>query len=474
MEERLKVLVVDDDPDELLIATDILPDFKLETASSSLEAIRMMMRQNFDAALVDIQLGHELGTDLARRFRTIDPKMAVILHTGYPEESFCDIRDQFDGYIVKSPDGEHLSRVVRNAIALKRLPPEERKRREAVFRLLEPARKETIQDFHMEATFSGELGQSERLLGRWKSDRHPVGWVVYRLKEHGDNRFTVGVASTVGCGRGCRFCMHALKRQIRVLTSDEIIDQVLYSFDSTHAQGVFTNPHLTEAYVNFTCEGEPLANLGNVSRAILRLARLADVEHGIEFNYILTSIGLEEELKTFLDRHMGLPNIKHYWSVTSFRQKVRHELMPGTRHHDFNAVLGLYEKIASKTGENVTASLVFIPGINDSDEEIEAIVRTIGGRPFVVKIQAFMGAPGFEPFPTASQRQLDAFKRKLTREGIACRIRHTIGGAKYGSCGTTVPDLYGGRPKKWLQRQEVYRDGQHTIRAVAKDTSCCF
>lgn len=196
--------------------------------------------------------------------------------------------------------------------------------------------------------------------------------------------------------------------------------------------------------MNCTCAGEPLANLDNVISAMWQLIEL--LEGRIKF--ILTSIGLEDKLRIFLDRYVNLPGLRHYWSGNSFRPEIRHIIMPITRKHNFFAIRDLYEEIANVTGEKVTFSITHMSEFHDLKKEVKAARELILNRPFIVKLQPFSGAPGFRPFKTVTNEKLELFQKMLEDAGMSCRTRHVIGGDCYGGCGTTMAGRYSKKRKR--------------------------
>jgi len=435
--DMLKVLIVDDDEDELVILEDALLGFQTLTADSSGTALALVQRNKFDVALVDVVLsGANSGFELAQKLKAVDPEMAIIIHTGIPE-TYIETTTGFDGYLLKGSDEHHLRSVLINAIHLKRLSVEERLRRDELYLLLEPDCKQNITDSHFQLTYNGPQGISERWLGRWR-DGFPSAWVIYRLGHQSPNRFTIGLASTVGCGLGCRFCMSAQRPFERILKSQEMLGQFLLASNSGLAQVMFQRPEEAEVIVSHVCEGDPLRNIHNVMAAIRKLSEVRSPR----IRSKLTSIGFEDQLRVYINRYIDMP-VRHYWSVHSFRPEVRQWLMPATKQHNFYAVMDLYSQIANITGEAVTDNFSIMPGYNDGDEEVEAIVRKIGERPeHQIQILPFTGAPGFHPFITPSDDQLEDFQYRLVKKGFdpsRIEIHRIIGGGDYGGCGTTVP-----------------------------------
>jgi CheY-like chemotaxis protein len=86
-----RILVVDDVPDWRAMLTGLLSEeeYYVKTAGSSSEALRLLARERFHVAVLDVRLdetdeGNTEGLDLMHRVRAIDPTMAIIILTGYP------------------------------------------------------------------------------------------------------------------------------------------------------------------------------------------------------------------------------------------------------------------------------------------------------------------------------------------------------------------------------------------------------
>jgi DNA-binding NarL/FixJ family response regulator len=89
----LRCLIVDDNPDYLDAARDLLRQESLDVvgvASSAAEALRLVAELRPDVALVDIYLGADNGFDLARRLADGDARPAVIMISTYAENDLAD------------------------------------------------------------------------------------------------------------------------------------------------------------------------------------------------------------------------------------------------------------------------------------------------------------------------------------------------------------------------------------------------
>jgi DNA-binding response OmpR family regulator len=81
----MKVLVADDDPDQLSVRSMLLAERGFDTvqAADCESAIRMAMEQRPECAVVDLRFPtEELGLRTVRELKTMDPGMHVLLLTG--------------------------------------------------------------------------------------------------------------------------------------------------------------------------------------------------------------------------------------------------------------------------------------------------------------------------------------------------------------------------------------------------------
>lgn len=448
MKKVYKVLIVDDQEVTLKMLKLILEgeegmtdQFQVVTALDSKQALEALGNTVINAALIDMNLVGERGQDVAAVVSSVDPNAVILLMTANPNNFNQPIPESYV-HLVKTSSGKHMAAVIRQAIHERNMPRALRLRRAEIrSSLLAGTIRESIGSLHRQPGGADSHGDWEKLNGIISDDKTSakVAWTVYRLNEHNPESFTIGVASSIGCIGKCKFCRHGSQKLIRGLTPDEIVCQVLYGLDSYLARGIFDVPKIISPSVNFTSEGEPFANLDNVMEAIRLLSEVEEMG----FEFIITSIGLLSKLKIFLERYVDVfPKVRHYWSLNSVDHSKRAEIMPHTACCDLEATRDIYQEIAVRTGSPVTASIILIPGLNDSDADVEGLARLLGNRPFDIKLQSFHGSPDFHPFPEASKEQLEAFQEKLIRAGMTCRIRYVVGGESLAGCGSTVGGEY--------------------------------
>ena len=111
------VLVVDDEEEIRNILSKILTEegYVVETAKNGKQAIKTVKSTPFDLALIDIVLPDLEGTELLKKLKEIQPKMAAIILTGNPsvENAIKSVNNKADGYILKPFDVPRLLETIK-------------------------------------------------------------------------------------------------------------------------------------------------------------------------------------------------------------------------------------------------------------------------------------------------------------------------------------------------------------------------
>jgi DNA-binding response OmpR family regulator len=121
---QVQSIIVIDDQEEIRTSIEaILSDegFLVETAKNGKEAINASKNTQFDLAIVDIKLPDIDGTELLRRLRDNQPKMATLIVTGQPslENAIKSVNNRADGYLLKPFEPRTLIETIRKILAEK-------------------------------------------------------------------------------------------------------------------------------------------------------------------------------------------------------------------------------------------------------------------------------------------------------------------------------------------------------------------
>ena len=120
----IRVLLVDDEKGFVEVLGKRLAKRRLQVshAFSGTQAIRMLRRQDFDLAVLDLKLEDMDGLEILKIFKKMDPELAVIMLTGHGSEQAAreGIRLGVDDYLTKPCDFEELLAKIQDVVARKR------------------------------------------------------------------------------------------------------------------------------------------------------------------------------------------------------------------------------------------------------------------------------------------------------------------------------------------------------------------
>jgi DNA-binding NtrC family response regulator len=120
LDERLKILVIDDDQSIRTTTAAILENegYIVDTAENGKEAIEKSNADLYRVALIDFRLPDMEGTELLTALRETTPKMVKIMVTGYPslQNAIECVNKHADAFFVKPVDYENLLNTIRDLI----------------------------------------------------------------------------------------------------------------------------------------------------------------------------------------------------------------------------------------------------------------------------------------------------------------------------------------------------------------------
>ncbi len=186
-----------------------------------------------------------------------------------------------------------------------------------------------------------------------------------------EERWMIGVSCQSGCPVGCKFCATGKLTKYRNLTSEEIINQVLFAVN----KNLKDMPHYflpfksKEFKINYTRMGEPFLNIKNVIKAINFFKKNIPNSH----NYIST-IGLKGSDFSWIEG-----NITLQISLHSLDEKRRQELIP------VNNLMSLEElgQIRTKSYLKTTLNLTLV---DEEDFDIEKLKKYFDPEYFFIKL----------------------------------------------------------------------------------------
>ena len=233
-----------------------------------------------------------------------------------------------------------------------------------------------------------------------------------------DERRTICVSCQAGCKMGCRFCMTGRQGWHGNLDAADILNQFISIAESAD---------LTNAV--FMGMGEPMDNYDAVARAIEILT--ADWGFGWSPKRITVStIGVIPALKRFLDEqkcHVAV-------SLHNPLPDERLSIMPVQKAYPIKDVIDLLKRYDFSGQRRVSFEYTMFSGFNEDKVHADALIRLLKGLECRVNLIRFHQIPDF-PYTCPTQAVMEAFRDRLSNNGITCTIRASRGEDILAACG---------------------------------------
>jgi DNA-binding response OmpR family regulator len=114
--DKHRVIIVDDNRYVLQILTKILrkADYCVTAVETGREMLKLLKKQTYDEAIIDVRLQDMNGLDLLNKSQKIAPNMKKIILTGYPsdEDRIRALEQGADHYLSKPIRSEKLIEII--------------------------------------------------------------------------------------------------------------------------------------------------------------------------------------------------------------------------------------------------------------------------------------------------------------------------------------------------------------------------
>ena len=239
------------------------------------------------------------------------------------------------------------------------------------------------------------------------------------------SRTTACVSSQVGCSLDCTFCATARLKRMRNLNPDEIYDQVV-AIDKESK--LYFNRKLSN--IVFMGMGEPLMNYNNVIKAIDKITSPEGL--GMSPKRItLSTSGVPKMIKKMADDAVKF-NLAV--SLHSAIDEVRTSIMPFNATFPLSDLKESLEYWYSKTKRQITYEYIVWKGINDSQKDIDALVKFCKAIPCKVNIIEYNSIDDSD-FEQASKEAINKYIYHLEKNRIVVNLRHSRGKDIDAACG---------------------------------------
>lgn len=227
----------------------------------------------------------------------------------------------------------------------------------------------------------------------------------------------VCVSTQVGCAVGCTFCMTGRDGLLRQLSSGEIVAQVVLARRQRPVRRVV-----------FMGMGEPSHNLDNVLEAIDLLGTAGAIGHK---NLVFSTVG---DLRVFerLPQQAVRPALA--LSLHSTDTELRARLLPRTPRIAPAELVDLAETYARQTGYPIQYQWTLLAGVNDSDAEMDGIIRLLQGKYAIMNLIPYNSSDPLG-FARPGLERITALAHGLHARGIRVTVRNSAGQDVEGGCG---------------------------------------
>ena len=239
------------------------------------------------------------------------------------------------------------------------------------------------------------------------------------------NRTTACVSTQVGCSLDCKFCATAKLKKMRNLNPDEIYDQVKAIDQESR---LYHSKPLSN--IVFMGMGEPLMNYNNVLKSIDKITS----EEGLGMSpkrITVSTSGIPKMIKKLAD-----DKVKFNLAVSlhSAIQEKRIQIMPFATKFTLIDLKESLQYWYEKTNQRITYEYVIWDGINDSREDINALVAYCKYVPCKVNLIEYNSIDD-DSFKQASPHVTNEYINALEKNRIPVTVRRSRGKDIDAACG---------------------------------------
>jgi 23S rRNA (adenine2503-C2)-methyltransferase len=227
----------------------------------------------------------------------------------------------------------------------------------------------------------------------------------------------VCVSSQVGCAVGCQFCMTGQGGLVRQVSSGEIVAQVVLARRQRPVKKVV-----------FMGMGEPAHNLDNVLEAIELLGVEGNIAHK---NLVFSTVG---DPRVFERLPEGRVKPALALSLHTTKPVLRERLLPRAPRITPQALVEEGERYARLTGYPIQYQWTLMEGVNDGQDELDAIVELLRGKYAVLNMIPYNANEGLS-FKRPGWDKAEGIAAWLFGRGILTKLRDSAGQEVDGGCG---------------------------------------
>lgn len=241
------------------------------------------------------------------------------------------------------------------------------------------------------------------------------------IPSRSSDRLTVCFSTQAGCPMECSFCATGKEGLTRNLTPGEIVDQI-----------VIAQRQMGRRVTNVVGmgQGEPFLNYYNTLSALRIMNHSKGL--GIGARHIcLSTCGILAGIERFSNEP---EQFTLAISLHAARQNVRLSLMPKTKPFPLPELREALVHYTNKTNRRVTFEYILIKGVNDTLDDLEALLTYCKGLLCHINFIPINAVPGSQYQPSTKEN-IDLWLKKMNAAGIEATLRDSRGSDIDGACG---------------------------------------
>lgn len=253
-------------------------------------------------------------------------------------------------------------------------------------------------------------------------DGHVIECVMLTDKE---GRNTACLSSQVGCAMGCTFCRTGTMGLVRNLAAEEIIEQFMH----LRTMGDIT-------HIVFMGMGEPMANLGPVTKAIRYFHDPAGLDIGLR-RITISTCGVAPGILKLAEQKLG---VRLAVSLVTADSAQRDQLMPVNKAWPLEELRKALIHYQHVIGKRFTFEYCMIHGVNTDEKSARKLAHYI--RDLDVVLNLIPWNPAAElPWETPTMQEINEFTNTLDRLRVSYTRRFSRGRGINGACGQLAVPL---------------------------------
>ena len=244
-----------------------------------------------------------------------------------------------------------------------------------------------------------------------------------------EKRGTVCISTQVGCVLDCPFCYTGTQRFEANLSPGEIVAQILAVKEDLRREPPSPGLHNGVTHIVYMGMGEPLANEEGLHAS---LGLLLDAE-GLNLSrrrITVSTSGLVPQIERLGE---AFP-VNLAISLHAATDATRDTLVPINRKYPLAMLRKCLDAYPLDKQRHITLEYVLLADVNDSDADIEALVKFVNPARERINLIAFNPYPG-SPYCGTSLKRMNRIAQYLISKGVRATVRRSRGQDIMAACG---------------------------------------